>query len=102
LRIVLNEQELYRGPIEARFGDSLLMKFVTDVRGMVITQPGRLRLIVTFGEGPEQPSAEWSISVISVGQPIVQNNRALNTQPANEVTPEDNIAVSTRNVQHGE
>jgi hypothetical protein len=81
LRIVLNEQELYRGPIELRFGEHLTAKYVSDVRGLVIPQPGLLRFIVTFGE--QHSPQEWSVPIIHIGQALaVQAELPMNNQPA--------------------
>jgi hypothetical protein len=74
LRIVLNQQELYRGPIEANFQGHLKVRWITEVRGLVIPGPGALVFSVHSGENQ---LGDWSIPVVNIGQPEVQPDLAL-------------------------
>jgi hypothetical protein len=79
LRITLNEQELYQGPIEVRFGGHVKMRWITDIRGLVLPGPGLLSFLIFFGQNQ---LAEWAIPVQNIGQVMVQPELPLENPPA--------------------
>ena len=78
MRIVLNDQELYRGGIEADFQGKLEFQWISDVRGLVIPFPGVLRFVIIF---ENQEMGEWRLPVVDISQPTVQTELPL-TQEA--------------------
>ena len=82
VRIVLNEQEIFRGPIDLRFAGHLRMRWLTDVRGLVIPSPGTLAFIIYAGA---QELGAWTISVLNIGQVVVQGELPLEVPPLDVV-----------------
>jgi hypothetical protein len=74
MRITLNDRELYRGPVEVRFGQHLRFRALHDLRGMVINAPGQLKFAVLMNQ---QDLGSWFIVINHIGQPVVQTQLPL-------------------------
>lgn len=67
--IALGEQELVSQPLMASFQGRLRMRTVTEVAGIVVPNPGVLR--VTLRDGANQ-TCTWPIVINNIARPIVQ------------------------------
>jgi hypothetical protein len=74
VKMRLNGKEIMNVPIAANFQGRLGLRHVGSVQGLLIEEPGELR--VSFQAG-EEPLGEWVILIRHVGQPTMANASAL-------------------------
>lgn len=68
IQIVLNNEQLFASPLRVDFQGHLRVRAVAEIQGIVLTQPGVLKLSLHH-EGVELGS--WSLRVNQVGEPQI-------------------------------
>ena len=69
LRLQIGEQQLFNGAININFLQQLSARNITEMRGLVLPNPGLLTVSLSY---QDRVLGVWSINLVQIGQPELQ------------------------------